>query len=94
VTILEATLAVYPARPKRALCVLGYRDVYEAGDHVPQIRAFRPVGLEGMDDRLLDDMRRTGLHAEDIGLLPMARAGCSSSSVRTRMTRPRHRRGR
>jgi hypothetical protein len=47
VTVLEATLAVYPARAERVLCALGYRDVYEAGDHVTQIRAFRPVGLEG-----------------------------------------------
>jgi FAD/FMN-containing dehydrogenase/Fe-S oxidoreductase len=70
VTILEATLTVYPDRPARALCVLGYPDVYEAGDHVAQIREFRPVGLEGLDDRLIDDMKRTGLHASDIGLLP------------------------
>lgn len=70
VTVLEATLEVYPARAERVLCVLGYRDVYEAADHVPQIRGFRPVGLEGMDQRLIDDMRATGLHAQYIGLLP------------------------
>ncbi|HEX8110889.1 MAG TPA: FAD-binding oxidoreductase, partial [Kofleriaceae bacterium] len=70
VTVLEATLAVYPARAERVLCVLGYRDVYEAGDHIPQIRGFRPVGLEGLDQRLVDDMRATGTHAENIGLLP------------------------
>ncbi|HEX3481595.1 MAG TPA: FAD-binding and (Fe-S)-binding domain-containing protein [Kofleriaceae bacterium] len=70
VTVLEATLAVYPARPQRVLCVLGYRDVYEAGDHVPQIRAFRPIGLEGFDQQLIDDMRATGTHAENIGLMP------------------------
>jgi FAD/FMN-containing dehydrogenase/Fe-S oxidoreductase len=70
VTILEATLEVYPARPKRTLVVLGYRDVYEAGDHVPQIRGFRPIGLEGLDENLIQDMRKTGLHASDISLLP------------------------
>src|SRR5206468_724850 len=70
VTILEATLTVYPAKPARSLVVLGYPDVYEAGDHIAQIRAFRPVGLEGLDARLVEDMKRTHVHADDIGLLP------------------------
>ncbi|HTL32019.1 MAG TPA: FAD-binding and (Fe-S)-binding domain-containing protein [Kofleriaceae bacterium] len=70
VTILEATLHVYRARPQRALVVLGYPSIYEAGDHVPQIRSFRPVGLEAVDERLIDDMKRTGLHRDDVGLLP------------------------
>jgi Fe-S oxidoreductase/FAD/FMN-containing dehydrogenase len=70
VTILEATLEIYPARAERVVVVLGYPDAYEAGDHVPQIRAFRPIGLEGIDDRLVEDMVKTGLHAEDIPLLP------------------------
>ncbi len=70
VTILEATLAVYPARPKRALCVLGYRDAYDAGDHVSQIREFGPIGLEGIDKRLIEDTRRAGLHVDALDLLP------------------------
>ncbi len=73
VTILEATLIIYPARPARALCLLGYPDVYEAADHVGQIREFGPVGLEGLDDRLVDDMHRTHLHLRDLGLLPKGR---------------------
>lgn len=70
VTILEAQLAVYPAKAQRALVVLGYQDVYTAGDHVPQIRAFKPIGLEGIDDRLVDDMKRNHIHPRDIELLP------------------------
>jgi FAD/FMN-containing dehydrogenase/Fe-S oxidoreductase len=70
VTILEATLEVYPARPQRVLCVLGYPDAFEIGDHVPQIREFRPIGLEGIDEHLVEDMRRTGLREQDLGLLP------------------------
>src|SRR5439155_6764011 len=67
ITMLEATLAVYPAKPARVLVVLGYPSVYEAADHVMQIRAFRPIGLEGMDDVLIRDMKKTGLHAADVG---------------------------
>ena len=70
VTILEATLEIYAARPKRALVLLGYPSIYEAADHIPQIRQFRPVGLEAIDDRLVEDMKRTGLHREDITVLP------------------------
>jgi FAD/FMN-containing dehydrogenase/Fe-S oxidoreductase len=70
VTILEATLEVYPMRPARALVVLGYPSVFEAADHVPQIREFKPVGLEAIDDRLVQDMKKTGMHEDDIGMLP------------------------
>jgi FAD/FMN-containing dehydrogenase/Fe-S oxidoreductase len=73
VAILEATLAIYPDKPKRALVVLGYRDIFEAGDHIPQLRSFMPIGLEGLDDRLIEDMKRTGLHARDVGMLPEGR---------------------
>src|SRR6185312_1335873 len=37
VTILEATLAIYPLKKCKSLVVLGYPSVYEAADHVPQI---------------------------------------------------------
>jgi Fe-S oxidoreductase/FAD/FMN-containing dehydrogenase len=70
VTILEAELSVYPAKAQRALVVLGYKDVYAAGDHIPQIRSFKPIGLEGMDDRLVDDMKRNHIHPRDVELLP------------------------
>ncbi|HVV85747.1 MAG TPA: FAD-binding and (Fe-S)-binding domain-containing protein [Kofleriaceae bacterium] len=70
VTILEATLQVYPERPGRAVVLLGYPDVFAAGDHVPALRAFRPVGLEGFDDRLIADVEATGLHAGSVKLLP------------------------
>ncbi len=73
VTILEATFAVYPDLPARVLCLLGYPGIAEAGDQVPRIRQFRPVGLEGMDDLLLDFMKRSGLHARDFDLFPPGR---------------------
>lgn len=70
VTVLEATVTLIPEPRARALLVLGYPDVYIAGDHVPQLREFRPIALEGIDDHLVAFMRRKGLHTEDIGLLP------------------------
>lgn len=70
VTILEANVSLIPNPPERVLLVLGYPSVYEAGDHVPQIREFRPIALEGMDDILIHYMRKKGLHPADVALLP------------------------
>ncbi len=70
VTILEATVTLIPNPQARSLLVLGYPSVYEAGDHVPAIREAKPIGLEGMDDLLVDFMKRKGLDVADLSLLP------------------------
>lgn len=70
VTVLEATLKLVPSPPVRALVVLGYPDVYTAGDHIPGILEHKPVGLEGIDDLLIDGMKKKHLHPEDFELLP------------------------
>jgi FAD/FMN-containing dehydrogenase/Fe-S oxidoreductase len=70
VTVLEATTRLVYSPPARSLLVLGYPDVYTAGDHVPEIMAHQPVGLEGIDDLLIVYMKKSGLHPEDIQLLP------------------------
>jgi FAD/FMN-containing dehydrogenase/Fe-S oxidoreductase len=70
VTILGAKVRLVPSPPSRSLLVLGYPDVFRAADHVPDILAHGPIGLEGIDDRLVADMKAIGLHPEDIELLP------------------------
>ncbi|HEY7130452.1 MAG TPA: FAD-linked oxidase C-terminal domain-containing protein [Nitrospira sp.] len=70
VTVLEATVRLVPSPPVRSLVVLGYPDVYSAGDHIPQILRYRPIGLEGMDDRLVSDMVKMRIHPQDVKLLP------------------------
>src|SRR5207244_7198567 len=57
VIILEATLELIPNPRARSLVVLGYPDIYHAGDHVPEIRKYKPIGLEGIDDVLIDAMK-------------------------------------
>src|SRR3546814_11243723 len=54
----------------RTLLVLGYEDVYCAGDHVPEILKHQPVGLEGIDGLLVDYMKRKNLHPRNRALLP------------------------
>jgi FAD/FMN-containing dehydrogenase/Fe-S oxidoreductase len=70
VTILEAELILLDKPRASSLLVLGYPDVYSAGDHVPDLLAFKPIGLEGLDDRLIDDMTKAHIHPENAKLLP------------------------
>jgi FAD/FMN-containing dehydrogenase/Fe-S oxidoreductase len=70
VVVLEARLRLLPNPKVRSLLVLGYDSVYEAGDHVPEVMQAGPIALEGMDDRLVSDMKRTHIHPEDVELLP------------------------
>jgi FAD/FMN-containing dehydrogenase/Fe-S oxidoreductase len=69
-TVLEATVRLVYSPPARSLVVLGYPDVYSAADHVPQILAYGPTGLEGLDDVLIRDMKILGKHVADLGMLP------------------------
>ena len=68
--VLEATVRLMPARPHRVLVVLGYGDVFAAADHVPDVRLHRPIGLEGMDEGLVQDLQRLDLPESHFALLP------------------------
>jgi FAD/FMN-containing dehydrogenase/Fe-S oxidoreductase len=70
VVILEATVNLIYSPPVRSLVVLGYEDIFMAGDHIMEIMAHRPSGLEGMDDLLIDYMKKKKMHPEDVQLLP------------------------
>ncbi len=71
VTLLEAEVRLVDSPPHRSLLVLGYPTVFEAGDHVPELAArFRPLGLEGLDDRLIFQSRLKNLHPTSLDLLP------------------------
>ncbi len=73
VTILEATVELVHSPPARSLLVLGYEDAPTAGDHVMDVREHEPLGLEGIDETLTEDMALTGLHERDLSLLPEGR---------------------
>src|SRR5262249_23733800 len=68
--ILSAELELVHSPPKRTVVVLGYDDVYIAGDHVPDVLAHKPIGLEGMGEKLPHYMRKKALHVDDLHLLP------------------------
>lgn len=70
VTILEAKLSLVKNPPFRSLVLLGYQDVFSAGQHVMDVLDFQPIGLEGIDHKLIEDMQLTGVHQKNIKLLP------------------------
>jgi len=70
VIVLEAKVALIPDPPERALLLLGYEDAYAAGDHVPEIMAHRPLGLEGFDYRLAEFMEAKDLNVDYLQYLP------------------------
>jgi FAD/FMN-containing dehydrogenase/Fe-S oxidoreductase len=71
VTILEAKVRLIYSHPKRVLLVLGYPNVYEAGDHVPEILKYKPIALEGMDEFLIHNVKTKHMpQLDDLSELP------------------------
>jgi FAD/FMN-containing dehydrogenase/Fe-S oxidoreductase len=69
-TVLEATVRLVHSPPARSLLVLGYPEVYQAADHVPEILEYGPTGLEGIDMELVRDMIKQGMHTSEVPMLP------------------------
>jgi Fe-S oxidoreductase/FAD/FMN-containing dehydrogenase len=60
VLFLEATCRLVPSPPERALVVLGFHDIATGGDHISEVAQYGPIGLEGIDDRLFQDLKEKG----------------------------------
>jgi FAD/FMN-containing dehydrogenase len=70
ITILEATLHLVPEPGARTVLVLGYPDVFPAGDHVTDILPLQPTALEGMDHLLFEFEEIKGGKEKNLKLLP------------------------
>ena len=70
VTILEASLHLVHSPAVKSLLVLGYPTSTRPATTSPEILEFKPIGLEGIDDVLVRDMKKKGIHPKDITLLP------------------------
>ena len=68
--VLEAKVHLVHSPPHRSLLVLGYENEYEAADHVPEVLEAKPLGCEGVDNTLLEDMKAVGIHKEYLSMLP------------------------
>jgi FAD/FMN-containing dehydrogenase/Fe-S oxidoreductase len=70
VTVLEAACRLVESPPQRVLLILAFPDIFQAADRVPEIMAHRPIGLEGIDQLLVDFTRRKGLTPQGLAMLP------------------------
>ena len=70
VTVLEATCNLVQSPPERVLLVIAYENIYQCADHVPDVMSYGPIGLEGIDDLLVEYTRRKGINSEGLALLP------------------------
>jgi len=70
VTVLEATCRLVESPQFRTLVVVGYPDIFACGDHVPELMFYEPIGLEGIDEFLVEFTRRKGLNPAGLALLP------------------------
>ncbi|MFL5903162.1 MAG: FAD-binding oxidoreductase, partial [Solirubrobacteraceae bacterium] len=67
---LEATVALHPWPAARALLILGFDSIADAGDAVPGVMVHGPMACEAIDNVLVQDMRKQGMHEDDLPLLP------------------------
>ncbi|MDA8300556.1 MAG: FAD-binding and (Fe-S)-binding domain-containing protein [Actinomycetota bacterium] len=72
-TVLQATLLLTPALPRRVTVVAAYKDIAQAGDAVQEImEQFSPIALEGLDRRLIEDQSHLGLNISKLRELPQS----------------------
>ncbi|MCW5604159.1 MAG: FAD-binding oxidoreductase [Burkholderiales bacterium] len=74
VLTLEARTRLVHSPRHRVILVLGFPDIYLAGDAVPDILPFGPIATEGLDERIIGGLAERGLRGEDIALLPAGQA--------------------
>jgi FAD/FMN-containing dehydrogenase len=70
VTVLEASCHLVESPPERVLLLIAYPDIFQCADRVPDVMAHGPIGLEGVDDLLVEFTRRKNLNPEGLALLP------------------------
>jgi FAD/FMN-containing dehydrogenase/Fe-S oxidoreductase len=70
VIVLAAKVRLVDWPRQRTTLVLGYKDIYAAADNVPEVCKAAPIGLEGMDDVLIENMKKKNLHPKSIAMLP------------------------
>ena len=66
--VIEAKVKLIHSPQSRVLVALGYKDGFEAADHVMEILEFDPIGLEGFEGSIAEALRKK--RAPNIELLP------------------------
>jgi FAD/FMN-containing dehydrogenase/Fe-S oxidoreductase len=70
VIVLGATTRLMDSPPHRAILVIGYPDLFRAGDNAAPIRKYGPIGLEAFQAHVIENMKRKGKAVAGAKLLP------------------------
>jgi FAD/FMN-containing dehydrogenase/Fe-S oxidoreductase len=70
VSVLAAKVKLIDEPQARALVVLGFDSLVESARHVTEILSHQPMGLEGVDRRLVHNMHKKNYRVEDLQLMP------------------------
>ncbi len=74
VSILQAKVKLIENPKFVRLIVLGFEDIFLAGDAVPNILPFTPIAMEGLDWNIVGGLNDRGLRQKEVALLPEGRA--------------------
>lgn len=87
--VLDATVKLIHSPQHRKLVGLGYKDAFQAADHVMEILELRPIGLEGMDGSIIEALKSQS--APNIELFPdgggflLVEFGCDEAAEAERL---------
>ena len=74
VSILQARLNLIENPKHKRLIVLGFEDIFIAGDSVPEIMPFKPIAMEGLDWTIIGGLIDRNLRQAEVAMLPEGRA--------------------
>jgi len=74
VSILQARVRLIENPAHKRLFVLGFPDIYTAGDAVPEILPHAPIAMEGLDWNIVGGLIERRLKLAEVALLPEGRA--------------------
>ncbi len=70
VTVLQAKLRLVHSPRVRTLVILGFKDIFTAGDHVAFCNEYHPIALEGIDASMFSYMHDKGMSTSGRSLFP------------------------
>ena len=71
---LNAKVRLVKSPAQRVVLVLGFEDIYVAGDAVPEYQQFNPIAIEGLDYKIIRGLQERNLAKAEIDLLPKGNA--------------------
>ncbi|MFK8076430.1 MAG: FAD-binding and (Fe-S)-binding domain-containing protein [Granulosicoccus sp.] len=74
VSVLQAKVSLIENPNHKQLVVLGFDNIYIAGDCVPEIMPFEPIAMEGLDWSIIGGLNDRNLKQREVALLPEGKA--------------------